>query len=91
MKSSACFICVNLAMGDAASVSAILDPTYGVLQHVRRALEADDTDAEHLHNLLWFIANMVAENANICKIVIKETHILDRLTELTGHKMKQCL
>ena len=62
MKSSTCFLCVNLAMGNADSISQLLDPTHGVLEHVRRALDSESTNTEHLHNLLWFVANMLAEN-----------------------------
>ena len=91
IKSTTCFICVNLAMGNAASISKILDPVNGVLEHVRMALQSDDTDAEHLNNLLWLIANMVAENAQICKKVIVTTNCLDKLSELTSAKMNSVL
>ena len=55
------------------------------------ALQSDDTDAEHLNNLLWLIANMVAENAQICRAVIVATSCLDKLTELTSSKMNSVL
>lgn len=66
MKSLACLLCVNLAMGNEASINAIIDPKYGVLDHMKRALELNDISNEHLSNIVWFIANVAVENIIIC-------------------------
>ena len=48
LKCLACFVCVNLAMGNESTIIKIIDPKYGVLEHVNRALEANDTSISHL-------------------------------------------
>ena len=70
MKDQACFLCVNMVMGSEASINEVIDPKYGVLNHVKRALENNDINDDELQNVLWLISNLVAENAIICQKVI---------------------
>ena len=88
MKSLACFICVNLAMSNDDSITEILQPKYGILAHLNRALKLNDIGHDHLSNLLWLIANLISESSVICQKVLTSTNALERLTTLTGPMMQ---
>ena len=75
-------------MSNEASITEILQPKYGILDHVNRALRANDIGHEHLSNLLWLIANLIVESFVICHRVITKTNALENIARLTGPMMQ---
>ena len=82
LKEKALNICANLAMGSTESIQEMLEPKYGVLAQVNRVFDHSQT-FELLENTLWLLANVTGEKTEFCLMILKETNLLDFLSQYT--------
>ena len=82
LKEKALNICVNMAMGSAETIQEMLQPKYGVLAQVNRVLDQAQT-YELLENTLWLLANVSGDDIYFCKVILKETNLINFLDQYT--------
>jgi len=70
MKVQATWIMINLCIGETKIIEAMLNPKYGVADHVSRYLQTNKNDLVEL--AFWFLGNVIGDSEKLSRRILVE-------------------